>query len=190
MGRHGATLVIAPRARGEGTVGIGEDGSVVRLRGERFGEEHAGGDFVGISVVGPELRGALPAPGCLVGDGLLPWLRAGRRVGSFVVELAWEDIGSIDAYLRANARWLAEAGEGSHVGRGARVEEGVELVGSVVGDGAVVRGQGRLERCVVWPGATATAPLAGAVVTTGGLVARGAVGAGVDSRVPDAGRRG
>jgi NDP-sugar pyrophosphorylase family protein len=169
-GRHGATLVIAPRARGEGTVGIGEDGSVVRLRGERFGEEHAGGDFVGISVVGAELRGALPAPGCLVGDGLLPWLRSGGRVGSFVVELAWEDIGSIDAYLRANARWLAEAGRGARTwGAGRGVDEGVELVGSVVGDGAVVRGQGRLERCVVWPGATATAPLADAVVTTGGL---------------------
>ncbi len=131
-------------------MGIGEDGSVVRLRGERFGEEHAGGDFVGISVVGAELRRALPAPGCLVGEGLLPWLRAGGRVGSFVVELAWDDIGSIEAYLRANARWLAEAGEAPTwaAARGWRREWSV--VGSVMGDGAVVRGRGGWS--VVWCG--------------------------------------
>lgn len=155
-------------------MGLGADGGVVRLRGERFGDEVAGGDFLGISVVGAEIRRRLPAPGCLVGDGFLPWLRAGGRLGALVVEVAWEDIGSIDAYLRANAKWLADAGKSAHVGAGACVDEGVELVGSIVGEGATVRGAGRVERCVIWPGATATAPLADAVVTTAGKVARAA----------------
>ena len=175
-GGPGATLAITPRARGEGTVGVGEGGCVVRLRGERFGEELAGGDYLGIAVLGPGLRGTLKAPGCLVGDGYLPWLRSGGRLGSFAADVAWDDIGSIEAYLRANMRWLAGAGGGAHVGEGARIEEGVDVTGSVIGEGAIVRGRGLLERCVVWPGATATAPLADAVVTTAGRVVKASGG--------------
>jgi len=52
----GATLAIAPRPRGEGTVGVGAGGDIVRLRGERFGEEVSGGDFLGVSVVSAGLR--------------------------------------------------------------------------------------------------------------------------------------
>lgn len=168
--RGSATLAAAPRPRGEGTVGIGEGGRVVRLRGERFGEEIAGGDFLGISVIGAELRRALPVPGCLVGDGLLPWLRKGGEVLAVTVDVAWDDIGSVEAYLRANERWLAATGSREYVGDGAVIGEGVTVIGSVIGAGAAVRGAGRIEGCVVWPGGVATAPLAGAVVTTEGRV--------------------
>jgi tetrahydrodipicolinate N-succinyltransferase len=57
------------------------------------------------------------------------------------------------------------------VGEGASIEAGVEVMGSVIGAGAAVRGAGRIEGCVVWPGGTATAPLSGKVVTTAGRVA-------------------
>ncbi|HEX4477237.1 MAG TPA: hypothetical protein VH142_19230, partial [Polyangiaceae bacterium] len=53
----------------------------------------------------------------------------------------------------------------------AQVAPSVTLSSSVVGAGAVVSGAGRFERCVAWPGATVTAPLADAVVTTEGRVA-------------------
>lgn len=167
---EGATLAVGPRPAGEGTVGLGEDGRVVRLRGEVFGEERAGGDFLGISVVSEALRRALPIPGCLVGEGLLPLLRSGGRVGSFVTEAAWDDVGSIEAYLRANARWLEGRGEAYFVGDRAKVGAGVRLASSVVGEGATVGGEGGIEGCVIWPGAAATAPLRGAIVTTGGQV--------------------
>src|SRR5262249_43670015 len=49
-----ATLAVAPRPQGEGTVGLDARGAVVRLRGERFGEEASGGDFLGIQVIGAE----------------------------------------------------------------------------------------------------------------------------------------
>ncbi|WP_437960895.1 sugar phosphate nucleotidyltransferase [Sorangium sp. So ce119] len=75
-----ATLAVAPRPAGEGTVGVGAQGEVVRLRGERFGEEVAGGDFVGVHVVGEALRRRLPPRGCMVGDVYLPWLREGRAI--------------------------------------------------------------------------------------------------------------
>ena len=163
-----ATLAVAPRAAGEGTVGLGGDGRVVRLRGERFGEETRGGDFLGIHVLGVALRGRLPERGCLVGDLYLPALREGQRLATFAVPGAWDDIGTIAAYLAANARWLSRAGLASWVGEGARVDSGIDLTGSIVGAGAMVRGTGALTRSVIWPGACAGAPLDGAVVTARG----------------------
>lgn len=169
----GATLAVAPRPAGEGTVGVGARGEVVRLRGERFGEEAAGGDFVGVHVVGEALRRRLPPRGCMVGDAYLPWLREGRALATFAAPAVWHDIGTVAAYLAASARWLTESGRESYVGPGAFVAEGVAVTGSVVGAGARVEGEGALRRCVVWPGARATAPLEDAVVTTSGVVARG-----------------
>jgi mannose-1-phosphate guanylyltransferase len=169
-----ATLAVAPRARGEGTVGVGSARQIVRLRGERFGEEVAGGDFVGVQVVGDLLRRRLPKLGCLVGDGYLPWLREGGALATFKAPGVWDDVGTVDAYLRANARWLERSGRAAYVGPGAEVAGGVEVVGSVVGAGAQVTGQGALRDCVVWPGARAEAPLCGAVVTAGGRVVVGA----------------
>ncbi|MEZ4298215.1 MAG: NDP-sugar synthase [Polyangiaceae bacterium] len=168
--RGDATLVIAPRPRGEGTVGVGADGEVVRLRGERFGEEVTAGDFLGIYVLGAELRRTLPMPGCLIGEGLLPWLRRGRKARVFRADLTWDDIGSLRSYLRANARWLAGRAGGFFMGEGASIAPTVEVMGSVIGRGAVVRGQGKIEGCVIWPGATAEAPLSRAVVTPGGKI--------------------
>ena len=170
-----ATLAVAPRPRGEGTVGIGASGEVVRLRGERFGEEAAGGDFVGVQVIADPLRRRLPAQGCLVGDGYLPWLREGEPIATVAAPRDWDDIGTVAAYLRANQRWLSQVGRESFLGEGATVDEGVEVDGTVVGSRAQVRGRGALRGCVVWPGAKMVldGPLDGVVVTTGGLVVQG-----------------
>jgi mannose-1-phosphate guanylyltransferase len=168
-----ATLVVAPRSRGEGTAGLGKGGEVVRLRGELFGDEVAGADFVGVQVIGEALRRALPGRGCLVGDGYLPALRAGGRIGSVRLDQEWSDIGTPAAYLDANARWLKATNRAAYQGLGAIVAPGVEVSGSVIGAGAVVEGEGALRGCVVWPGARARAPLERAVVTAGGRVTRG-----------------
>ncbi len=168
----GAILVIVPRPSGEGTVGVDATGHVVRLRGERFGDEASGGDFLGISLVSEALRRALPIPGCLVGEGFLPWLRGGGRVGTFRADIPWDDIGSVESYLRANARWLQNTGRSTFTAAGARVAPGVDPRGSVIGEGATVTGDGLLEDCVVWPGATARSPAIRAVFTTNGLTAR------------------
>jgi mannose-1-phosphate guanylyltransferase len=166
-----ATLVVAPRPRGQGTVGLGSEGEVVRLRGEVFGTEVSGGDFLGAQVIGEELRERLPVSGCLVGDGYLPALRAGGRIGSSLYLGAWDDIGSPAAYLAANARWLREVARRSrYEGLGSSVAPGVDADGSVIGAGASVEGEGSLKECVIWPGARARAPLSRAIVTTRGLV--------------------
>lgn len=170
-----ATLAIAPRSIGEGTVGLDSSGRVVRLRGERFGDEVRGGDFIGVQVIAGALRRDLPSQGCLVGDVYLPLLRRGGRIASHEVSAPWDDIGTISAYLAANARWLARVhpGAGAFVGEGASISREVEVIGSVIGAGAVIEGQGALRGCVVWPGArlSVRAPLESAVVTTEGRLA-------------------
>jgi mannose-1-phosphate guanylyltransferase len=165
-----ATLVVAPSALGQGTVGLGAQGEVVRLRGERFGDEVSSGDFLGIQVVSAALIARLPERGCLVGDGYLPALREGLRLGSFRFHEPWGDIGSLVSYLDANLRWLAARGVDAHVGPGARVGASVSLEASVVGEGAVVEGAGPVRRAVIWPGARARAPLADVVVMGSGQV--------------------
>jgi len=165
-------LAVAARPLGEGTVGLDELGRVVRLRGERFGVEVQGGDYVGVLTLGADVQQALPDRGCLIGDALLPRLRAGATVLSAPVTGAWSDAGDPPSLLAVNLAWLAERALESFVGEGAEVDAAVELQSALVGRGARVRGAGQLVRCVVCPGATATAPLEDAIVLPSGRVMR------------------
>jgi mannose-1-phosphate guanylyltransferase len=171
--RSAATLaIVGTGPPGRGTVGVDASGSLARIRAARRGVEERGADYAGIAILGPALRARLPEQGCLVGDVLVPWLAEGFDVHTFDVGAARVlDVGSLEAYLEANLVWLsAHTKTGSFVASSARVAEGIELVESVVLDGAVVEGAGMVERCVVWPGARATAPCARSIVTLHGIV--------------------
>jgi len=163
-------LGVAPRPLAEGTVGLDARGDVVRLRGERFGVEVRGGDYVGVLALGAEVRDSLPERGCLFADAALPLLRAGGRVQSVAVTAPWTDAGDLGSLLAANLNWLRAQGLASFEGAGAEVVRGVELRQALIGAGGRVRGQGRLERCVVCPGATAVAPICDAIVAPSGRV--------------------
>ncbi|MCC6527509.1 MAG: NTP transferase domain-containing protein [Polyangiaceae bacterium] len=166
-----ATLLATPRAAGLGTLGLDAEGCVVRLRGERFGAELAGADFTAVQILAERLRRELPSAGCIVGDGYLPWLRAGRRdVRAALLVERFDDIGDPASYLAANLRWLGRRGVGAWVSPAASVAPGVELCRAVVGAGAVVGGSGVVCDAVVWPGARARAPLERAIVLTSGRV--------------------
>ncbi|HET7542328.1 MAG TPA: nucleotidyltransferase family protein [Polyangiaceae bacterium] len=163
-------LGVAPRPLGEGTLGLDAEGHVVRLRGERFGTEERGGDYVGVLAIGADALAALPERGCLFGDAALPLLRAGGRVRSMPVLRPWTDAGDPASLLAANLAWLAGRGLDSHRDPSASVSPGVELRQALVGAGARIVGQGVLERCVVCPGATVVAPLRDALVAPSGRV--------------------
>lgn len=163
-------LGVAPRALGAGTVGLDARGAVVRLRGERFGTETQSGDFVGVLALGAAVRDALPARGCWLGDAALPRLRAGGTVSSVVVTEPWTDAGDPHSLLRANLAWLSRRALSFFVAHDAEVGAQVELLDCVVGAQARVLGTGRLERCVVCPGATVTAPLSDAIIAPSGRV--------------------
>lgn len=158
-GKPSDSLCVSPA----GTVGLDSRGCVVRLRGERFGEEVTAGDYIGMLSLPRVALDGLPGVGCLVGDFLLPWLRAGKRVASVMVDEPWFDIGAPESYLAANRAWLADRQD--YVGSGARVAAGVQLRSTVVGDGATVEGAGLVENCVLWPGSRAVAPLVNTIVT-------------------------
>ena len=160
-----ATLVVEPRAPGEGPVGIGDGGRIVRLRRESVAHEDSGGEFLGVSVLGAVMRAALPARGCLVGDALIPALRAGALLVPHLHEGGFVEIGTPRSYLEANLAWLRTRGLAHWAGEGARVDGSVVLDQVVLGAGASASGAGSLVRCVVWPGARAVAPLRDAVVT-------------------------
>ncbi len=165
-----ATLLAVRRSRGEGTLGLDPTGGVVRLRGELFGNEVMGADFLGIQVLREATREVLPQQGCLVGDVYLPALRRGERVEVCLHEGEWDDIGTPHALLRANVRWLRRMGIDCWVSGDAVIGGGVELADSVVCPGASVAGRGAVARCLVLAGATATAPLADAVVMADGRI--------------------
>ena len=168
--RAAATLAVVPRPAGEGNIGVDENGRIVRIRTISFAEgEIQGGEFTGVHVLAPRMRDALPGKGCVVGDGYMPHLAAKNADLYMHVARNFVDVGSLAGYLRANLEWLAATGARSFVGEGARVEGAVRLDASIVGAGATVGGEGALVRCVVWPGAVATAPLEDAVVTTAGV---------------------
>ena len=162
----GATLVVRPGPWGTGNVGIDAEGKIVRLRRVTVREgEASGGEFLGIHVLGAALRAKLPERGCLVGDVYIPALHAGAELSAFTTEIPFYDIGTVASYLDANLAWLAARGDTSWIAAGASIASGVDPRGSVIGAGATVTGEGLLDRCVVWPGAHARAPLACAVVT-------------------------
>jgi NDP-sugar pyrophosphorylase family protein len=161
-------LTLAPRPRGEGTVGVDGAGNIVRLRGETFGVEAAGGDYIGVAALGEDTLAALPGEGCLIGDVALPLLRRGEAVRTVVTREPWTDIGSLATYHEANLAWLERAAlpGGSWIHPRAAVAAGVDLRTSIVGEGARLEGNGIVERCVLWPGARAQAPLRDVIVTT------------------------
>jgi mannose-1-phosphate guanylyltransferase len=170
---EGLVLAVTERPLGQGTVGLGMRGQVVRLRGETFGQEVASGDYMGVAVLGPKCLNSLPKEGCLVGDWALPELRRGGRIGAVVVSTSFEDVGTSGDYLAANLRWLrtrVEDPTGSFIADGASVGAGVELVSSIVGKGAHVHGRGVIQNALILPGAEAHAPLRDVIVTPRGVV--------------------
>ncbi len=161
----GLLLAAVERPFGEGTVGIGSGGRVVRLRGEVFGEEIRSGDYMGAAWLGPQCLSTLPQEGCLVGDFALPHLRAGGRVSTVMVEGTFCDVGTPEAYLQANLSVLAET-EPSSV----RVPPGVTVRNSSIGQRVTILGRGTIEDTVILAGATARAPLFRCIVTPSGQV--------------------
>lgn len=171
------TLAVVPRNRGEGNVGVSIDGRVVRLRDQSFAsslgiEESSGADFIGVHVLGGELRRKLPLRGCLVGDVYIPALASGANLVAHLVTSTFIDIGSIEAYVAANRFWLSQHGLGtshSWLSVTARVDDGASVDASIVGADAIIEAD--ITRCIVWPNSRVTVPMEDTIVTPFGNAA-------------------
>ncbi|HEY6081054.1 MAG TPA: sugar phosphate nucleotidyltransferase [Polyangiaceae bacterium] len=168
--RDAQVLAVSPRERGAGSVGMDDQGAVVRLRGQVFGEETQSGDYIGVMALGPSVLGSLPERGCLFGDVSLPRLAAGGRVWTVASVGEWSDLGDLEQYVAQNFRWLSRSGQSSFRAPSARLAPGVELSRSLIGAGAEVIGSGLVSEVIAWPGARLSAPLSRAVVCSSGRV--------------------
>ncbi|HKY38296.1 MAG TPA: sugar phosphate nucleotidyltransferase [Polyangiaceae bacterium] len=163
-------LAVSPRRLGEGSVGLDEEGRVVRLRGRIFGREIRSGDYIGVMALGANVVAALPPRGCLIGDVALRALERGQRVSAVESAGAWSDLGDLAAYVEANFRWLDQAGRTVWLAPGSRVGPEVRLERSLIGDRVEVGGSGLVREVIAWPGARFSAPLSFAVVLGSGRV--------------------
>ena len=151
----------------------------MRLRGQLFGREVRGGDYIGVSALGPSVVAALPERGCLVGDVALPHLQKGGRVWSVSSPAPWSDLGDLAEYVAANFRWLDDHlrhdpptthDRSSWIASSAVVAPSVSVERCLIGARARVQGAGRLSEIIAWPGAVVSAPLRRAAVLTSGRV--------------------
>lgn len=175
-GRSGGICLAVAPARGAGTLGLDAQGRMIRVRGETHGIEVQAVDYVSLFAAGQAALAEMPEQGDLFADYCLPKLRRGEPIETCAIGGSWWDIGTPATYLQTNLDWLARnanAPRGSFVAATATVAAEVRVESSVVGDAARVVGAGVLERCVLWPGSVAVAPLSGCVVTPRGVVATG-----------------
>ena len=165
-----ATLVVRARAPGQGSVGMDENLRLVRLRNERIRSEAYGGDFLGVQVIGASLLRLLPTRGCLVGDTYVPCPASRVRSARLFACRA--------LFRHRHAARLPRcepglAGRARHRPLGGRRREDRSARRHRRDDRGCGRGgewPGRDSRRVVWPGATARAPMADAVVTIDDVV--------------------
>jgi mannose-1-phosphate guanylyltransferase len=171
--RDAQVLAVSPRPVGVGSVGLAEDGRVVRLRGRVFGPELRSADYVGVMALGPSVLQGLPTEGCLIADVALPLLERGTPVWTVTSLAPWSDLGDIESYVNENFRWLdahVNEARASWCAPSARVAPGIELERCLLGADAEVSGAGELSEVIAWPGAPVVAPLSRAIVLGSGLV--------------------
>jgi mannose-1-phosphate guanylyltransferase len=178
--RDAQVLAVSPRLPGEGTVGMDEEGNVVRLRGRTFGHEVQSGDYVGVMALGPRVVATLPERGCLMADVALPHLAAGGKVATLPSPTHWTDLGDLASYVAANFLWLdgrgAPPGGGlgtavrAWIAPGVSVPAGLEIERCLIGASVRLGGSGQLTEVIAWPGAPVVAPLSRAVVLSSGRV--------------------
>lgn len=174
-----ATMVLRPdpEARRFGAIEIDGAGRVRRMLGrpEAVDDGPLGVHmFTGVHVLSPRAFADLPLDGCIIRHAYRRWVDGGAVVAGHVDETPWRDLGTLRAYLEANAdmaagrlRWsgLPAPTGTSLVDPGAAVAEGARLHESVVGRGARVAAGVELHRVVVWPGAEVRTSLRDAIVT-------------------------
>lgn len=138
--------------------------------------------YTGVQILSARALADLPGSGDIIEHSYWPWLERGEYVGSVVDDSPWIDIGvTLQQYLDANLAmtrgeltWPSMTPErgGLFVDPSARLGPGSVLNNVCAGPRAAVVAGARLERVVLWEGASVEADLHDAIVTGGGQLVR------------------
>lgn len=164
-----ATMVVreSPDARSLGAIECDVEGRVRRVIGRSAPGFEAAPlrpfMFTGVHVFSRRAIEALPAIGCNVRQGYVPWVERGEHIEAVVDGGPFADLGTVHAYLETHLDVLrdpvrravfADRDRGTSgdawIDRDA-VVEGASIRESVVMAGAVVRPGVTLEAAIVWP---------------------------------------
>jgi NDP-sugar pyrophosphorylase family protein len=189
-----ATMLLreTPDAARWGAIDVNDDGRVTSIIGQGTPGAHSC-MFTGVHIFSPRLLARLPASGesDSIRQAYLPALAAGDRIEGVLLDGYFHEHSIPARYLEGN--WNALRGRARlryppgpftgvdgtvhgevtgpvRVAREAVVEAGARVGPDVVvGRGATVKAGARLERVVIWPGATAEGELRDAIVTPKGV---------------------
>jgi len=160
--QHGAVATLALKAVDNplefGIVITNEDGSVERfLEKPTWGQVFSDTINTGIYVLEPEIFDFIPAnrPVDFSGESFPAMLEAKRPLFGYVADGYWEDVGTLEAYLRAHQDIMDERVQveiegfplrsGVWLGKGSEIDPTVEVVGpAIIGDNCVIGPQARL----------------------------------------------
>jgi mannose-1-phosphate guanylyltransferase len=163
-------LGVVRKPAGQGPVGLNAEGRVVRLRAESAASEAFGADYLGVAALGRQVLSRLPSRGCLIGDFILPLLRAGHPIGTGSIDGEWFDVGTLEQYARANRAWLHQRSLCAWVAPQCHVAAGIQLDETILGTGTRISGSGLVRRVIAWPFSQIEAPLRDAVVMSSGRI--------------------
>lgn len=111
--------------------------------------------FTGIHIIDPRLLGSIPE-GVFsdIIDCYREMIRQGREIRAYVAEAhAWQDIGTIESYFKANRDALRESplviGKGSVVHPSARIKQW-----AVIGENTQIQRGAEIERSILWENVT------------------------------------
>lgn len=153
-----------PRAERFGAVEADAQGIVRRLLGAPEAGGGVGTlstyMFTGAHVLSPRAFDALPEEGCIVRGAYRRWVDGADRVAAYVEASPWRDLGTVEEYWQANvdlaagrAQWpgIEPSGDGI-LAPSAQLGRGVRVTGSVIGEGVILDDGAEVVDSVVWPG--------------------------------------
>jgi mannose-1-phosphate guanylyltransferase len=174
-----ATMVLRPMPEHASFAPVLVDGEG-RVRAMRDGAPAPAGElsprmYTGVQVLHSRAHADLPDEGDIIEHAYQRWLARGELIASVTDHGPWHDVGvTLGHYLDANlallrgdVRWpgiAADAGS-NLVAPDAIVGVGASLHEVAVGRGARIAAGVRLERCVVWPGASVDTDIHDAIIT-------------------------
>lgn len=181
-----ATMVLRPLAANDsfGAVEIDGEGAVGQVR-RILGEPANASEplrrmmWTGVQILSSRAHRDLPEHGCVIRETYRRWIDRGERVIGVVDEAPWRDLGvTVRHYIEGNLSLVRKPWPGLSTSclcakglcdESAEVAPRAVVCDSVIGAGAYIAPNVRVERSVVWPNARVTSDLVDGVITTRGV---------------------